>query len=177
MNQKGAYVLWFTGLSGSGKTTIARHLATELRKRNKPFVLLDGDEVRKTLSVDLGYTKCDRNKHMTRVACMCYLISANNVLSIACVLSPTARIRRYARNLIGSYFIEVYVKCSIEECERRDVKGLWTRARKGFVKEFVGLNIPYETPRRPEIILKTDKETVTQSVSKLIKYLEKKKIV
>jgi len=177
MNQKGGYVIWFTGHSGSGKTTIAKKLAKELEKRNKPFMLLDGDEVRKTLSVDLGYTKWDRNKHITRVACVCYLASANNVLSIACVLSPVRRIRRYARQLIGEKFIEVYVKCSIDVCKERDVKGHWAKVEKGIIKEFVGYNIPYDEPIYPEIVLETDKESEYESVRKLINYLEKKKVI
>ena len=176
MNQKGEYVIWFTGLSGSGKTTIANQLALELRKRNKSVVLLDGDEVRKTLSGDLGYTKYDRNKHIIRIAQVSYLISSNNVMSIACVLSPVKQIRQYARSLIDK-FIEVYVKCPVEICEERDVKGHWEKARKGIIKDFVGISIPYEPPDNPEIILETDKETIDESVNKLIKYLEKIKAI
>ena len=177
MNQKGEYVIWFTGLSGSGKTTISRYFANELRKRHKPFVLLDGDIVRKTLSGDLGYSKHDRNKHILRVAHMSYLVSANNVLTIACVISPSRKIRRYARHLIGKYFIEVYVKCSIDTCRRRDVKGHWDKVEKGIIKDFVGYNIPYDEPQYPEIILNTDRETVMQSVQRLVNYLERKRII
>jgi len=177
MRPEGEYVIWFTGLSGSGKSTIARFLATELRKRDKPFLLLDGDEVRKTLSIDLGYKKYDRNKHITRVACVCYLASANKILSIACVISPARRIRRYAKQLVGKYFIEVYVKCPSDVCKERDVKGHWGKAEKGIIKDFVGMNIPYEKPVYPDIVLETDKETVTESVNKLIKYLEKRKVI
>jgi len=181
MNQKGEYVVWFTGLSGSGKTTIAKGLALELKKRKKPFVMLDDDKVRKTLSSDLGYTKYDRNKHIVRVANMCYIISANNIMSIACVLSPIRRIRKYARDLVGrKYFVEVYVKCPIEVCEERDVKGYWTKARKGFMKNFVGIDVPYEEPlfpTFPEVILNTDKEKVSESINKIVKYLEKIKAI
>lgn len=170
------YAIWFTGISGSGKTTIADDLVKIFHKRNIPVVLLDGDIVRKTLSHDLGYSKEERDKHITRVADVCHLINLNGILTIACVLSPTRKIRRYARKLINN-FIEVYIKCPYDVCEQRDVRGYYKQVRDGEIKDFVGYNIPYEEPEKPEIILETDKETVKESVNKIISYLEENKII
>jgi len=172
---KGA-TIWFTGLSSSGKTTIANVLVKKLHANNIPVILLDGDIVRKTLSRDLGYTKDERDKHITRVADVCHLITSNGVLNIACVVSPTEKIRTYARNLIKD-FIEVYIKCSISVCKKRDVKGHYKKAESGEIKDFVGINIKYEEPKSPEITLDTEKETINESVNKLYKYLENKKII
>lgn len=175
MNNK-AYTIWFTGLSGSGKTTIANGVVKKIRKKNIPIILLDGDVVRKTFSRDLGYTKEERDKHITRVADICHLITTNGVLNIACVLSPTKKIRSYARDLIKN-FVEVYIKCPILICEERDVKGYYNLARSGVVKEFVGITIRYEDPVSPEIIVETDKDNVNNCVNKIIKYLEENKII
>ena len=170
------HTIWFTGISGSGKTTIANELVKIFRERDIPVVLLDGDIVRKTLSHDLGYSKQDRDKHITRVADVCHLINQNEILTIACVLSPTREIRRYARNLIKN-FVEVYIKCPYSVCEQRDVKGYYTQAKLGKIKNFVGLDISYEEPEKPEIILETDKETIKECVNKLITYLEENQII
>ena len=170
------YTIWFTGISGSGKTTIANELVSILRGRNIPVVLLDGDIVRKSLSHDLGYSKEDRDKHITRVADVSHLINMNGILVIACVLSPTRKIRRYARKLIEN-FLEVYIKCPYEVCEKRDVKGFYKQVREGKIKHFVGFNIPYEEPEKPEIILNTDKESLSESVQNLLGYLERNNVI
>ena len=170
------YTIWFTGISGSGKTTIADKLVSVLHERNIPVVLLDGDIVRKTLSHDLGYSKEDRDKHITRVADVCHLITINGIIAIACVLSPTRKIRRYARKLIKN-FIEIYIKCPFEICEKRDVKGYYKQVRDGKIKDFVGYNIPYEEPEHPEIIVETDTLSVEESVGTIISYLEEHNII
>lgn len=170
------YTIWFTGLSSSGKTTIANALVKKLHANNIPVILLDGDIVRKTLSRDLGYTKDERDKHITRVADVCHLITSNGVLNIACVVSPTKKIRSYARNLIKN-FVEVYIKCPISVCEKRDAKGYYKKVKSGEIKDFVGINIKYEEPKSPEIILDTEKETIEESTDKLYEYLTKKKII
>lgn len=170
------YTIWFTGLSGSGKTTVANELVKRLRVKNVPIVLLDGDVIRKTLSSDLGYTKNERDKHITRVANVCHIITLNCVLNVACVISPTEEIRQYAKDLIKD-FVEVYIKCPIEICNKRDVKGHYKKVNEGEIKDFVGVTIAYEEPENPDVVLETDKETVEESVDKLMKYLEAKGII
>ena len=175
MKSKG-FTLWFTGLSGSGKSTIAEGLARKLRMIDISVVLLDGDEVRKTLSSDLGYTKEERDFHITRVANVSYLITKNDVICIACVISPTKKIRDFARKTINN-FIEVYTKCPISVCMKRDVKGHYQKVKNGEIKDFVGINVPYEEPEKPEIILDTDKESVNESIDRLLQYLELEGII
>ncbi len=151
--------LWFTGLSGSGKSTIANLLRKKLTEEEIPCVVLDGDEVRKTLSRGLGYSKEDRDKNITRIADLCKLLSGQGILTVACVISPTEKVRAYAREQ-NKNFLEVYVKCSLEVCEQRDPKGHYQRVRKSQLKEdFVGLTVPYEEPKNPEIILDTSKHS------------------
>lgn len=166
------YTLWFTGLSGSGKSTIANNLKEELNKKSIQAVLLDGDIVRKHVSYDAGYTKEDRDTHIKRVAGISHIINISGIMTIACVISPTKSIRTYARNLIKN-FIEVYVDCPIDVCKSRDVKGLYQQVDDGIITEFVGITIPYDVPNNPEIIVKTDKETIDESVSKIVEYLNK----
>lgn len=170
------YTLWFTGLSGSGKTTIANGVVNSLRERNTPVVLLDGDIVRKALSPNLKYTKEDRDEQVRRIANVCYLISESNVHNISCTNSVTKKERHYARDLIDN-FIEVYVKCPISVCEERDVKGYYRLVREGKLKNFVGIDIKYEEPGSPDVVLETDKETVEESINKLVKYLEENQII
>lgn len=159
--------IWFTGLPESGKTTIALELVKRIKE---PVILLDGNIVRKTLSSDLGYTKEDRDKNIKRIADVCSLISSQRVLNIACVISPTRKIRRYARKQIKE-FIEVYVECDIKLCEKRDSKGHYKKFRKGIIKDFVGLSIPYEEPSKPEIIIDSSKLSVKECVDKILKRL------
>ena len=176
MSENKGYTLWFVGLSGSGKTTIAKEVVRILRGRNISVVLLDGDIVRKTLSPDLKYTKRDRDEQIRRGANVCYLISESNVLNISCTNSATKEERHFARDLIDN-FVEVYIKCPISVCEERDVKGYYHLARDGKLKNFVGIDIKYEEPESPDIVLETDKETVEESVNKLLNYLEIKNII
>ena len=168
--------IWFTGLSGSGKSTIAEEVANQLRQRNIELVILDGDQVRKSLSKDLGYSIEDRNKHITRIADMCSLITKNNVLNIACVLSPTKKIRDYAREVIPN-IVQVYIKCNIEECKKRDPKGHYEKVAKGELKEFVGIDLPYEEPQSPDLTIETDTQSLHQSAETLINFLEEKGII
>jgi len=168
--------IWFSGLHGSGKTTIADALAAKIREKGVQVVVLDGDNVRKSISADLGYSKEDRNKHIKRVADICKIISGNNVLNIACVASPTQEARDYAKSIISNFF-EVYIKCSLEECERRDVKGHYQKARNkepGF-ENFLGVGLKYEEPKNPDIVIKTGNESKEESVKKLFKALVEQK--
>ena len=177
-NLKKGWTIWFIGLHCSGKTTITEKLVKILREKNIPLAVLDGDEVRKTLSSDLGYSLEDRNTHMKRVTSLCKIITENGVLCIACVASPTESSRKYARQELKN-IITVYVKCPIEICEKRDTKGHYKKARKkerGF-ENFLGVNLPFEEPKNPDIILNTEIETVDESVNNLINSLKEKGVL
>jgi len=156
--------IWITGLPESGKTTIAK----ELMKRLKNVVLLDGNIVRASLSSDLGYTIKDRDKHIKRVADVCALITESGVTNIASVISPTKQIRDYAR-AINKKFIEVYVKCPVEVCEKRDSKGNYKKFKENIITDFVGKNIPYEEPMNPEIIVDSNKLTPKECAEAIYK--------
>ena len=177
MKSKGG-TIWFTGLHGSGKTTIANGLAEKLRKKGVCVVVIDGDEVRKRVSSELGYSKEDRDKHITRVAGICEIISKSGVLNIACVASPTKSVREYAKSIIPDFML-VFVKCPIEVCEKRDVKGHYSKARTGEqgFEHFLGVNLEYEPPESLDLVLETDRETAQESVEKLFNWLAQKKWV
>ncbi|GAF71123.1 unnamed protein product [marine sediment metagenome] len=172
---KEGWTLWFTGLHGSGKSTIAEKLASILRRESIPVVILDGDEIRKTISSDLGYTIEERDKHMQRVAQICKLISDSGILNIASVASPTERSRKYAKKIIKNVLI-IYTKCPVEICEQRDVKGHYKKAKnkEKIFNNFVGKYVKYEVPKSPDITLTTNKENVDESVNKLLTKLREK---
>lgn len=165
------FTLWFTGLSGSGKTTVAMKVYELLKQRGMKVELLDGDVVRTNLSKGLGFSKEDRDTNIRRIGFVCKLLTRNDVVAIASAISPYKAIRNENREHIGR-FVEVFVNCPVEECVKRDVKGLYTKAKKGDVKNFTGVSDPYEPPDKPEIELRTDKETVEESVSKVVSKLE-----
>ena len=164
--------VWFTGLPCSGKTTIADKLAPILRERGKNVERLDGDIVRKGLTRDLGFSKEDRDMNIERVTFVAKLLTRNNVIVLATFVSPYIDRRQTTREEIGNY-IEVYVKASVEECIKRDVKGMYKKALAGEIKNFTGVDDPYEAPPTPEIIVDTDNETIEESVNKVQEYLEK----
>ena len=175
---KKAWTIWFVGLHGSGKTTITTNLAKILRDNNIQVEVLDGDEIRKTVSSDLGYSLEDRNTHMKRVADLCKEINDSGTLCIACVASPTEKSREYAKDTIDNVVI-VYAKCPIEVCKKRDVKDHYKKARnkeKGF-ENFLGVSLPFEEPKYPDIVLNTAKESVKTSTSNLLKELKAKDII
>ncbi len=163
--------LWFTGLPSSGKSTIARQLERLFRKWGVKTELLDGDVVRTHLSKDLGFSREDRDTNVKRIAYVCQLLSRNDVVAIASFVSPYREARDNARRMIGN-FVEIYVKTSLEECEKRDVKGLYKKARAGEVQGMTGVNDPYEEPLHPDILIETEKESVEQSIEKILKRLE-----
>jgi len=163
--------LWFTGLPCSGKTTIADRVAELLRSRGVKVERLDGDIVRKSLTKDLGFTKEDRDKNIERVTFVAKLLTRNGVIVLATFVSPYRERRQKTREEIGE-FIEVYVKASLEECIRRDVKGMYKKALAGEIKNFTGVDDPYEEPLNPELVLDTERETVEESVHKVLAYLE-----
>jgi adenylylsulfate kinase len=173
--QKGVTV-WFTGLSGSGKTTICQEVAAQLSKMGIKSELLDGDEVRKHFSKDLGFNREDRIKNIQRMAFICKILTRNQILVLASFLSPYQEMRDYCRSEIDS-FIEVYVKCPLEECIRRDVKGLYAKALIGEIKQFTGISDPYEVPSQPHLVVETDTETVNDSASRVLDYLKQKGLI
>ena len=160
-----------TGLACSGKTTIAMRTAEILRKKYKECVIVvDGDVIRKKINADLGFTKEERDKNITRIADICDLITKNGVLAIASVISPTKKIRDYARKNIVN-FSEIYVKCPIDICKKRDVKKHYAMYKRGEIKNFVGLNIPYEEPTNPDLVLDTQELLLEDCCTKLISHL------
>jgi adenylyl-sulfate kinase len=168
--QKGVTV-WFTGLSGAGKTAIAKGVERELRERGLKVERLDGDIVRKSLTRDLGFTKEDRNKNIERVTFVAQLLTRNEVIVLCSFISPYQARRDQSRQEIGS-FIEVYVECPLEVCAERDVKGLYEKAFAGEIENFTGVSDPYEPPENPELVCHTAQEDVTESAAKVVDYLE-----
>jgi adenylyl-sulfate kinase len=171
------FCLWFTGLSGSGKTTITTHLVKELRRRGSKLEVLDGDIVRENLSKGLGFSKEDRDTNIRRIAFVADLLSRNGVPVITAAISPYREIRDEARGVMGDRFIEVFVKASVEVCAERDVKGLYEKAFKGEIKEFTGVSDPYEPPLSPEITLDTEHESPEESAAKLLSLLEERQLI
>lgn len=169
-SQQQQFVVWLTGLSGSGKTTIARHLYPKLQQAGVNVELLDGDVVRRELSPELGFTKDARETHARRVVYLCKLLSRNGVGSIVSLISPYREFRKYARTEIGS-FVEVYVKCSLDGCIKRDPKGLYKKALAGEIKDMTGLQDPYEEPVNPDLILSTEKQSLDECVNAIISKL------
>ena len=175
-NDKG-FTLWFTGLSGAGKTTISKLVEEELHNRRNRLEILDGDVVRENLSKGLGFSKEDRDTNIRRIAFVADLLSRNGVPVITAAISPYREIRDEARELMGPRFIEVFVKASVEECIERDPKGLYKKALAGEIKEFTGVSDPYEEPLNPEIVLDTEAETPEESAAKLIALLEERQLI
>jgi adenylylsulfate kinase len=165
------FTLWFTGLSGSGKSTISERVALKLQKMGLPVEILDGDIVRTHLSKGLGFSQEDRDENIKRVGFVCQLLTRNGVPNIASVISPYRAARDYNRQKIKN-FVEVYVACPVEVCVQRDVKGLYQKAMAGEIKHFTGVDDPYEEPLNPEIICHTDKESIEESVEKVVKKLQ-----
>lgn len=172
---KRGFVVWFTGLPCSGKSTIAEALAKELNRRRVRIEILDGDVVRTNLSKGLGFSKEDRDTNIRRIAFVANLIARNGGGAVTAAISPYRAIREEARALVegdGSEFIEVYVATPAEVCETRDVKGMWAKARAGELRGFTGVDDPYEPPLRPEVVCHTQNETVEESVAKVLHALE-----
>jgi adenylylsulfate kinase len=165
------FTVWFTGLSGSGKSTLARRVEEILLERGMKVEVLDGDVVRTNLSKGLGFSKEDRDINIRRIGFVCNLLTRNDVVAIAAAISPYKAIRDENRKLIGR-FVEVYCRCSLDELEARDVKGLYKKARAGQIKGFTGVDDPYEPPDNPEVMIDTDKDSIDESVQKIVRTLE-----
>ncbi|MGW8425399.1 adenylyl-sulfate kinase [Peribacillus simplex] len=171
-------VLWFTGLSGSGKSTIANAVAKELYNRNIRSYVLDGDNIRHGLNKDLGFSEEDRTENIRRIGEVSKLFVDSGQFVLTAFISPFRADRQIVRDLLEEgEFIEVYIKCPIEECEVRDPKGLYDKARKGIIKDFTGIDSPYEEPVQPEIILESDQYSIEECVELVIGYLTAKKAI
>jgi adenylylsulfate kinase len=163
--------IWLTGLSGSGKTTICRQIEKVLKDRGIRYERLDGDELREHITSDLGFSKQDRIKNIQRVAFVAELLSRNGVIVLASFITPYEEMRNHCRRNITSY-LEVYVKCPLEECIRRDVKGLYKKALGGEISQFTGVSDPFEEPGQADLIVETEHESVEESANKIILELE-----
>lgn len=165
-------MIWFTGLSGSGKSTIAIALERELHKRGLLCRILDGDNIRSGINNNLGFTEADRIENIRRIAEVSKLFVDTGIITIAAFISPSNDIREMAANIIGKDdFLEVYVSTPIEECERRDVKGLYAKARRGEIKDFTGISAPFEAPAHPALTLDTSALSLKESVNKLLELI------
>jgi len=174
--EKRGFTLWFTGLSGAGKTTLARLVETELIARGHKVEVLDGDIIRTNLSKGLGFSKEDRDTNIRRIGFVCNLLSRNDVVAIAAAISPYREVRDELRRDIGD-FVEVYVSCPIEVLAERDVKGLYKKALAGEIKNFTGVDDPYESPLHAEVVVETDTETPNESAARIIAKLEEMSLV
>ena len=180
MTNNRGFTVWFTGLSGAGKTTLATALAAELAERGLEVEILDGDEVRTNLSKGLGFSKEDRDTNIRRIGYVCRLLSRNGAGVIAAAISPYREVRNEVRRSIeaeGVVFIEVFAKCPINVLAERDVKGLYKKALAGEIKEFTGVSDPYEEPLDPEVVVETDRERIGASVNKIVRALEQQSLV
>jgi adenylylsulfate kinase len=176
-DHKGA-ILWFTGLSASGKSTLSRLVEKELFAQGCNTYILDGDNIRHGLNSDLGFSPSDRVENIRRIGEVANLLRDAGIIALTAFISPYRADRRRCRESApdGS-FIEIYCKCSLEECERRDPKGLYKKAREGNITQFTGISAPYEIPETPEILVETDQQSPQESVRQIIEYLEKHRIL
>ncbi|MBA2681480.1 MAG: adenylyl-sulfate kinase [Ktedonobacteraceae bacterium] len=160
------FTIWFTGLSGAGKSTLSEAIAQRLSQHGRNVEILDGDEVRTHLSKGLGFSREDRDTNIKRIAYVCSLLTRNGVICISAAIAPYEEAREWARQQIGN-FVEVYVKCPIDVCRQRDVKGLYKLVDEGKVKNFTGVDDPYEEPENPDLVVETDKETIEESLTRI----------
>lgn len=182
MEDQQGVTVWLTGLSGAGKTTIAKALEKELRARRNKVEVLDGDVMREKIGKELGFSKGDRDENILRIGFVAHLLTRNGVLVVVAAISPYRDVRTEVRQLIEGdgrpgHFFEVYVDCPLEVCERRDPKGLYKKARMGEIINLTGLSDPYEHPLHPDLVLHTAEEDVHVSVSKIIGALENKDLL
>ncbi|RLE41835.1 adenylyl-sulfate kinase [Candidatus Woesearchaeota archaeon] len=167
------FVVWFTGLPGSGKTTLANGVAEKLREKGYRVEVIDGDWARKTISLGAGFTREERKIHLHRIAWVARLLARNGVIVLCSFVSPYREVRRMIREIIEEEapFIEIYVQCPLEECIRRDPKGLYKKALRGEIKHFTGISDPYEPPENPDIIVDTVNYTVEENINKIMNFL------
>lgn len=173
LNGHQSFVLWFTGLSGAGKSTLALEVEKELYKRQIRSYVLDGDNIRQGLNNDLGFNPEERRENIRRIGEVAKLFFDAGIVALAAFISPYQEDRASVRGLFKpGRFVEIYVKCALEECERRDPKSLYKKAHRGVIQNFTGISAPYEVPAGPELIVETDNQTPAESAQKIISYLE-----
>ena len=178
LNNHRSIVLWFTGLSGSGKSTLAHALEEKLFQKNCRTFVLDGDNVRHGLNSNLDFSQPGRTENIRRISEVSKLMMESGLIVMTAFISPFNKDRNEARKLISSEdFIEIYCKASIETCETRDVKGLYKRARKGEIANYTGIDSPYEAPENPELIIDTDNQSLEESVSTILSFLESNGVI
>ena len=178
LKQHRAILLWFTGLSGSGKSTIANSVEQELHKNKVHTYTLDGDNIRKGLNSDLSFSPKDRKENIRRIAETAHLMIDAGLVVLAAFVSPYRSDREHIRNIVGDdNMVEIYINTSIEECERRDVKGLYKKARKGEIKNMTGISAPYESPLHPDIQINTEEVTVVDATKQIINFINPKLIL
>ncbi|WP_312094714.1 adenylyl-sulfate kinase [Niallia sp.] len=174
-NKHHSYVLWFTGLSGSGKSTVANAVAKRLFEDQTNSYVLDGDNIRFGINKDLGFSDEDRKENIRRIGEVSKLFVDSGQVVLTAFISPFREDRDRVRALLEeNEFVEVYIKCSIEACEARDPKGLYEKARKGIIKDFTGISSPYEEPLHPEIVVDTEKHSIEECVEQIVQYLKEK---
>lgn len=177
-NNHSSFVLWFTGLSGSGKSTIANAVAKELYDRNIRNYVLDGDNVRNGLNRDLSFSDEDRTENIRRISEVSKLFVDNGTVVLTAFISPFIQDREKAREIVSDEeFVEIFVACPIEECEKRDPKGLYSKARKGEIPDFTGIDSPYEEPLSPALTIHTNVQSVTESVEIILQYLKNRNLI
>lgn len=178
LNKHRSGLLWFTGLSAAGKSTVANLVEKELFDRDIRSYVLDGDNIRHGLNSNLGFSPEDRKENIRRIGEVSKLMVDAGIIVLTAFISPYREDRNTARDLFeNGDFIEVYVKCSLEECEKRDPKGLYKKARAGIIKNYTGISAPYEEPEAPELVIETDKFNEQESMQSVINYLSEKKFI
>lgn len=178
LNGHKSAVLWFTGLSGAGKSSLSVMVEKELFERGIRTFVLDGDNIRHGLNKNLGFSPEDRQENIRRIGEVSKLLVDAGVMTLSAFISPYQKDRDMVRDLVeDEEFIEIYVKCDLEECEKRDPKGLYKKARSGEIKGFTGIDAPYEVPENPEIVVETDKQSLEESVQQVLRFLEKKGLI
>lgn len=174
-NKHNSFLMWFTGLSGSGKSTIANAVEQKLQNKGKKTYTLDGDNIRKGINKDLTFSPEDRTENIRRIAEVANLMVDAGLIVLAAFISPYKKDRDNIKSIVKDInFVEIYINTSIKECERRDVKGLYKKARTGEIKNMTGISAPYEAPENPDIEIKTEQETIEEAVQKILNFIEPK---
>ncbi len=178
INKHKSGVIWFTGLPSSGKSTVAHHLEKELFERGIRSYVLDGDNVRHGINSNLGFSREDRKENLRRIAELSKLFVDAGIVVLAAFVSPYQEDRIFIRDTVGSdNFFEIYVKCSVDTCEKRDPKGHYKKAREGVIKNYTGVSAPYEEPESPDIVLDTEELDVESSIKKILEFLEENRFI